>query len=45
MSFIVGVSTGEGGGTFPKASMLGGCRDEDDEAEVERNDFRVGRVR
>lgn len=40
MSFTVGVSTGEGGGTFPKASILGGCKDK---AEVERNDVRVGR--
>lgn len=47
MSFTVGVSTGEGGGTFPTPSILGGCKDEDDDAEVERNDVRVrlsGRV-
>ena len=44
----VGVSSGEGGGTFPKASILGKCIEADDEAEVERNDdgFRLsGRVR
>lgn len=47
-SFTVGVSTGEGGGTFPKALILSGYKDEEDEAEVERNDVRVrlsGRVR
>lgn len=48
ISFTVGVSIGEGGGTFPKASILGGCMDEVDDTEVERNDVRVrlsGRVR
>lgn len=42
MSCTVGLSTGEGGGTFPIASILGGCKDGgDDESEVERNDVRV----
>lgn len=48
ISFTVGVSTGEGGGTFPNASILGGYMDAVDDTDVERNDVRVrlsGRVR
>lgn len=41
ISFTVGLSIGEGGGTFPGASILGGCVDEVDDTEVERNDVRV----
>lgn len=41
ISFTVGVSIGEGGGTFPEASILDGCVDEVDDTEVERNDVRV----
>lgn len=47
-SFTVGVSIGEGGGTFPEASILTGYVDDVDDTELERNDVRVrlsGRVR
>lgn len=49
ISFTVGVSMGEGGGTFPEESILAGWYvDEVDDTELERNDVRVrlsGRVR